>query len=63
MAQPGVSTLVVGASKPEHVQRNAKAVGVKVPSDILAMMTEVSAPVLAKLGDNPDMWADKSRYR
>eukprot|EP00730_Choanoeca_flexa_P004661 TRINITY_DN11765_c0_g1_i1.p2 TRINITY_DN11765_c0_g1~~TRINITY_DN11765_c0_g1_i1.p2 ORF type:complete len:345 (+),score=89.46 TRINITY_DN11765_c0_g1_i1:96-1037(+) len=63
LAQPGVTCVVVGASKPEHVTSNARAAQLKLSEDIIKALDDASEPVKAALGDNPDMWGGSSRYR
>lgn len=63
LAQPGVTAVVVGASKPEQITRNTQAASLKLSGDVLERLSEASEPVKRKLGDNPDMWGDKCRYR
>jgi aryl-alcohol dehydrogenase-like predicted oxidoreductase len=43
LQQPGVSSAIVGASRPEQVRDNAAASGVKLEADLLAKVDEVLA--------------------
>jgi len=62
LAQPGVAAVIVGASKPEQIAENVKAVKVKLSPEVLKELTQITEPVKAKLGPNPDLWAPNSRY-
>jgi voltage-dependent potassium channel beta subunit len=46
LREPGVSSAIVGASRPEQVEENVAASGVEVPPEALARIDEVLAPVL-----------------
>lgn len=47
LRQPGVSSAIVGASRPEQVEQNVKAVGIKLDDDLLEKIEEV-------LGNKPE---------
>jgi aryl-alcohol dehydrogenase-like predicted oxidoreductase len=47
LRQPGVSSAIVGASRPEQLDDNAAASGVKLSDDLLAAIDEALAPALA----------------
>jgi len=61
--QPGVTSVLVGASTPDHVTSNAKAASVKLNQEELKVLKEATDPVLKCLGKNPDLWALETRYR
>jgi len=42
-----VSAAIIGASRPEQVSENARAVGVGLPADVLAEIDAVLAAVVA----------------
>ena len=46
LQQPGVSSAIVGASRPEQVRDNAAAAGVTLDADLLAKVDEVLAGVI-----------------
>jgi aryl-alcohol dehydrogenase-like predicted oxidoreductase len=41
LSQPGVSSAIIGATRPEQVTENAGAAGVRLPADVLAKIDEV----------------------
>jgi voltage-dependent potassium channel beta subunit len=46
LREPGVSSAIIGASRPEQVDENVAASGVELPPEVLARIDEVLAPVL-----------------
>ncbi|MDB5326174.1 MAG: aldo/keto reductase [Phycisphaerales bacterium] len=56
-----VASVLVGASRPEQVTRNAAAADVQLSPEIIARLDAATADVKAKLGANPDMWQSDSR--
>jgi voltage-dependent potassium channel beta subunit len=46
LREPGVSSAIVGASRPEQVDENVAASGVELSPEVLARIDEVVAPVL-----------------
>jgi len=65
LSRPGVTSVVFGASKPEHITRNAAAATAEVPASVLERLTAASDPIRAKIGGNCDLWdsASGGRYR
>jgi len=63
LKQPGVTSAVVGASKPEHIAQNVKALSINITDEINEQLKAVTEPIKKALGSNPDMWAAQSRYR
>ncbi|WP_336037201.1 aldo/keto reductase [Halobacterium yunchengense] len=61
--QPGVASVLAGASTPEHARANAAAADVSLSEDLLADLDEATADLKAALGPNPDPWQSNSRYR
>jgi myo-inositol catabolism protein IolS len=61
--QAGITTLLVGARKPEELAWNLPAVDLALSADVIAELARVTEPVKAKLGHNPDMWMSTSRMR
>ena len=45
LQNPNVSSAIVGATKPQQITDNLKAVGVKIPQEIMQKVTEILAPV------------------
>jgi aryl-alcohol dehydrogenase-like predicted oxidoreductase len=46
LREPGVSSAIVGASRPEQVDENAAASGVELPDEVLRRIDAALAPVL-----------------
>jgi voltage-dependent potassium channel beta subunit len=46
LREPGVSSAIVGASRPEQVDENVTASGVELPPEVLARIDEILEPVL-----------------
>ena len=65
LAQPGVSTVIVGIRNPQQAHENAATANLKLDNSTLAALNEASEPVKQALGHNPDMWegTQNSRYR
>jgi aryl-alcohol dehydrogenase-like predicted oxidoreductase len=63
LQQPGVAAAIVGARQPGQIQQMAAAVDLKLSSETLNKLDEVTKPVKYILGTNPDMWVTESRFR
>ena len=63
MAQPGVTSILVGARKPEEVGWNLPSLELTLPDEVLAALSAATEPVKRALGGNPDMWMSTSRMR
>jgi aryl-alcohol dehydrogenase-like predicted oxidoreductase len=65
LAQPAVSSVVVGIRSPEQARANAATADLQLDEATLAALSEASEPVKRALGRNPDMWEgeEKSRFR
>ena len=68
LAQPAVSAVLVGASKPEQVRRNAELVGVRAATEAgvvqaVAAATEALRLELLQRGNVIDQYARVSRIR
>ncbi len=65
MAQPGVSTVLVGARKAAQVARNCAAVDLRLNEKTLEALDEATIALKQHLGENVDMWlgAAESRIR
>jgi voltage-dependent potassium channel beta subunit len=46
LREPGVSSAIVGASRPEQVEENVAASGIELPPEVLARIDEILSPVL-----------------
>jgi aryl-alcohol dehydrogenase-like predicted oxidoreductase len=47
LREPGVSSAIVGATRPEQVDENVAASGIELPPEVLKRIDEVLAPVLS----------------
>ncbi len=56
LEQPGVATVIAGARNPAQIHANAAAAALKLPADVVAILTQATDPLKAALGPNPDMW-------
>ncbi|HSJ29270.1 MAG TPA: aldo/keto reductase [Acidimicrobiia bacterium] len=65
LAQPAVSTVLVGAQRPEEIESMAAWVhgGTDHVSEAIDQLTQRSAPLKEKLGGNLDMWVTGGRIR
>ena len=61
--QSGITSLLVGARKPDEVAWNLPAVALTLPDQIIAELAAVTEPIKEKLGTNADMWMTPSRMR
>ncbi|MEJ7707897.1 MAG: aldo/keto reductase [Nocardioidaceae bacterium] len=52
LANPAVSSAIIGASRPEQVTENVKASGQRLPDEVLTRIDEVLDPVIER---DPDM--------
>jgi aryl-alcohol dehydrogenase-like predicted oxidoreductase len=43
LANPNVSSAIVGASRPEQITDNVKAVGVEIPKEIMTQVDQILA--------------------
>jgi aryl-alcohol dehydrogenase-like predicted oxidoreductase len=46
LREPGVSSAIVGASRPEQVDEDVAASGIELPPEVLARIDEILQPVL-----------------
>lgn len=61
--QDSVASVLVGASRPDQVARNAASADVKLSAEDLAELDRVTDPVKQAMGPSLDMWATPSRIR
>lgn len=62
-AQPGVTSYLVGARKPEELAWNLPAVDARLSPEMLARLTATTDAIKAKVIPNPDMWLSNGRMR
>lgn len=63
LAQPGVTSAIIGARNPAQLMRNAEAADLELGPAIVAIFNEMSAPLKTHLGANADMWQSGDRCR
>ena len=61
--QTGITSLLMGARKPEEVSWNLPAIDLTLDESIIQRLTKATEAVKEKLGNNPDFWMSKSRMR
>lgn len=64
-AQPGVTSVITGAGKPDQLRRNLAAVQRPLDPAQIERMDAITRPLKEQLGPNPDMWrnGDGARIR
>lgn len=62
LQQSGVTSVLAGASTPEHARANAEAAEVSLSEDLVAALNDVTNDLKDTLGPNPDPWQSNSRY-
>lgn len=60
---PGIATTICGSRNLRQLQENLEAAHFKLTPDVVEKLNEITAPVLAKLGTNPDYWENKNNSR
>jgi len=63
LAQRGVISIIVGARDPKQVRENVQAADLKLSSDVVTKLTEITEELKQKLGPNADMYQSESRIR
>jgi myo-inositol catabolism protein IolS len=63
LAQPGVTSAIAGARRPDQIQETARAADLELSAGTLDALTGVTEEVKRCIGDNPDMWQSQSRFR
>ena len=63
LQQSGVTSVLVGARKPEEIAWNLPALELALDDATQQQLLRITEPVKTKLGDNADMWFSESRMR
>jgi myo-inositol catabolism protein IolS len=63
LAQPGISTVIIGSGNEKQLSDNLRYVEEKLPADVLARLTEASEELKAAMGPNADLWQKDSRIQ
>lgn len=61
--QPGVTSVIAGARKPDQIRQTAQAVDLQLSSETISRLNEATEEVKQIIGHNPDMWQSESRIR
>jgi len=63
LQRPAVEAVLVGARTPDQIRKNAEVFNFVLPEEIVRELAEVTDPLKAAMGPNPDMWRTASRFR
>ncbi len=63
IAQPGVTSVIVGARKVEQLRANLEAATLDIGPAAIAQLNEYSFPLKVAMGDNCDMWESEQNGR
>lgn len=63
LAQPGISSVIVGARNPEQLHRNLGAADIRLDAACLAAVDAATTALKEALGPNPDMWESEANCR
>jgi myo-inositol catabolism protein IolS len=61
--QPGVSSVIAGARRPEQIRETARAAELELPPEVVQALTAATESLRQSLGPDPDMWQAESRFR
>ncbi len=56
LAQPGVTSVIIGARNPDQLRENILAVDLHIAPGVMAKLNEMSYPLKRMLGSNADLW-------
>jgi len=63
LAHPGVTSVIIGSSKPDQVGRSLQAAAIELPDEVVAKIDEITRPLKDAMGSNLDMWLNQERSR
>lgn len=63
MAQPGITSVIVGARDPEQMLDNLDAAELYLGPAVVARLNEITGPLKNRLGANADMWQTSAHAR
>jgi len=63
MAQPGVTSVLLGARNPAQLERNLGAANLKLDEETLTQLDTATKPLKEALGKNADMWCGGQNAR
>ena len=61
--QPGVTSVIAGARRPDQIRQTAQAVDLALSPEIAGQLAKATEEVKRLIGPNPDMWQSTSRFR
>jgi len=61
--QPGVTSGIAGARRPDQIRQTAQAADLTLTPEIVGRLSEATEEVKRLAGPNPDMWQSQSRFR
>jgi aryl-alcohol dehydrogenase-like predicted oxidoreductase len=61
--QPGVTSVIAGARKPEQIEQTAQAADLALSQGTIDELTKATDEIKRIMGPNPDMWQSESRFR
>jgi myo-inositol catabolism protein IolS len=61
--QPGVTSAIAGARRPDQIRQTAQAADLALPPEMLTRLTDATDQVRRIIGPNPDMWQSAGRFR
>ena len=61
--QPGVTSVIAGARRPEQIRQTAQAADLELAPETIARLSDTTEELKRVLGPNPDMWQSDSRFR
>lgn len=63
LEQPGVTSVIAGARRPDQIRETAQAVDLALSPDVVERLARATETVKRAVGPNPDMWQAVSRFR
>jgi len=60
--QPGVTSVIAGARRPEQITETAPAASLALSPETITLLTEATEEVKRIVGPNPDLWRSESRF-
>ena len=64
-SQPVVESVIVGMTKPEHIERNQNALRLCLTPEMIEELNAITDPLKQAMGTNMDLWqgGENSRVR
>ena len=63
LRQPGVTSVIAGARRPDQIAQTAQAVDLVLSAETIGELTMATDEIKRILGPNPDMRQSESRFR